>query len=132
MGLLDGDLAASIYAGFKGKLLKGIIRQTATPESGGLDQLGDDIDDPVPVDTPCEGFTEAYSLAYRQRAGIPQGDLKLCIFAASIPRITPGLDDKARLDRKSGSQWYQIREAATDPAGALWECRAFEIKAPPP
>lgn len=129
MGLLDGDLADSIYRGFKGKLLKGVLRRIEQPTSGALDAHGDRID-ASPIDQACEGFTEAYDAAYRQRAGIPATDLKVCIFAASLKGLVPRQDFKVRLDRKRGSQWYQLRGAATDPAEALWVCQAFEIEAP--
>lgn len=130
MGLLDGDLAGAIYAGFKGKLLKGVIRQTITPASGALNTQGDPADLPAPVDTKCEGFTEAYSLAFIERAGIPRGDLKINIFAASIPGLRPGADDKVRFDRKGVGRWFQLRGADTDPAEALWVCQGFEIPEP--
>mgnify|MGYP001562722116 CR=1 FL=1 len=129
MGLLDGDLAEAIFQGFKGKLLTGVIRQKAVPESGGLDDLGDAID-ATPTDTPLEGFVDEYDAAFKARAGIPQTDVKVCIFAQSIPGVRPGRDDKARIDRSGSSQWYQIRRVMTDPALALWECQSFEIQDP--
>lgn len=130
MGLLDGDLATAIFAGFKGKLLRGVIRQSPAPISGALDADGDPEPAPDPTDTPCEGFTEDYSDAFRERAGIPETDLMVNLFAASIPGIRPTKDDKVRLDRQGVGQWYQLRKAATDPAEALWVCQSFEIEAP--
>lgn len=136
VGLLDGGLAGSIYRGFKGKLLKGVIRQPAVAADAVLDGHGD----PTAAgtrDIKIEGFTEGYSRFTRAQAGIPATDLKLNIFAASAPGTTPAIDNLARLDRKAGgrttSQWYQIRgPVEIDPGGVLWVCQAFEIKAPAP
>lgn len=127
MGVLDGPLATAIYKGFKGKLKKGVLRQMQFPDSGAQDDLGDDIDG-APVDYKFEGFTDNYSDFYKAQAGIPDTDLKVCIFAKSMPdHVRPGKDNKARV----GTVWYQLRAAKVDPAGALWECQAFEIEAQP-
>lgn len=125
MSLLEYDLAKSIYKGFKGKLLTGIIRQSVSASSGALDSYGDPID-PVPTDTAVQGFVDHYSAFYRAQAGIPDTDLRVNIFAQSAPDITPGKDDRVRF----GTRWYQLRAARTDPATALWDCQAFEIEAP--
>lgn len=127
MGLLSGQLAKAVYAGFKGKLLKGQLRRTVSATSGGLDSLGD----PISVDDSLfsfEGFTENYDASYAARAGIPETDLKVNIFAASLA-TTPTKDDKAEIPLGSGI-WYQVRSFATDPATALWVCRAYKCKAP--
>lgn len=130
MALLTGDLANQVFAAFKGKLLKGIIRQKVIAESGGLDTLGDALDEEA-VDTAIEGFWENYDDAYRARAGIPITDLQVNIFAKSCPGITPGKDDKVKLIGTGGiAVWYQLRAAKTDPATALWSCRAFVIPEP--
>jgi hypothetical protein len=129
MGLLDGDLAESIYQGFKGKLLSGIFYQRIVPESGALDALGDPTDLGY-TPTPCEGFTDGYSAFTRAQAGIPETDLKLCIFANSMPGVVPTQGNFAVLNTKLGPKWYEVRKRATDPAVALWECQAFEIPEP--
>jgi hypothetical protein len=121
--LLTGQLAKAIYAGFKGKLLSGSLRRVAP---GGLDQYGDTV--PGTVTTyPCEGFTDKYDDAYRARAGIPETDLIVNIFAQSLPAgIQPTKDDTAQFL----GTWYQLRAVKTDPATALWVCQAYEIRAP--
>lgn len=129
MGILDGTIAESIYAGFKGKLLVGIIRQQVTPDSGSLDAKGDPIE-LDPVDTPVEGFVDEYSAFFRAQAGIPDTDLKVCIFAKSAPAITPTKDDMVRFTQAGVETWYQLRRADTDPARALWTCQGFVILAP--
>lgn len=128
-GILDGSLADAIYKGFKGKLLTGSIRQLVTPESGGLDSFGDPQDG-VPVYTALEGFAEDYDDAFRARAGIPQTDVKVNVFAKSIPGIVPSKDDIVRLRQAGVDTWYQLRRAKIDPAGALWECQAFVVPEP--
>lgn len=130
MGLLDGDLAQSIYDGFKGRLLTGIIRQEAVPVSGGLDGKGDPVE-LTPADTAIEGFYEDYDAMYLARSGLPKESVKVSIFAKSAPTIIPKRDDKVRLDQAGVETWYQLRRVQTDPAKALWTCPdAFVISAP--
>lgn len=122
MGLLD-QLADKIYAGFKNKLHTGLIRQVSNATSGGLDQYGDPIDTGT-TDTACQGFTDQYSDFFRMQAGIPETDLKVCLFASSMTGITPAKDDKVKLN----DVWYQLRKVETDPATALFVCQAFQIE----
>jgi hypothetical protein len=129
MGLLDGQLASAIYAGFKGKLLIGSFRQATVPASGALDSYGDPIDAGY-VDTPCQGFADEYSAFYRAQAGIPDDSVKVCIFAKSMPGITPAKDDKVKLTQAGVATWYQVRSVATDPATALWTLESFTIPEP--
>lgn len=129
MGILDGSLASSIYKGFKGKLLTGSLRQLVTPESGGLDEFGDPQDG-TPVYTAIEGFVDDYDDAYRARAGIPDTDTSVNIFAKSCPGVTPTKDDICRMRQAGVDTWYQLRRVKVDPAGALWVCQAFVIPEP--
>jgi hypothetical protein len=130
-GLIDSGLDRSIYAAFRGKLLKGVLRRLVTPAGGALDGDGD----PEAATTQLiklEGFTEAYSRFSRAQAGIPDTDLKLNIFAGSMRGVRPAIGNQARLDRRGGaSTWYQIKGPVDiDPAGVLWVCQSFEIEAP--
>lgn len=134
MGLLDGQLAKAIYAGFKGRLLRGrLLRVEPTGDSGEegvLDALGDPIAED-PTFYGLEGFTDRYSDFIRANAGIPDSDVKVCIFAASLPAgVRPSKDDKVAFTRAGVESWYQLRADATDPAEALWECQAYEIEPP--
>lgn len=122
-GLLEGQLAKAIYAGFKNKLLTGTLRRVVPGID--LDDNGDPRDSTIQTWT-VQGFTDKYSAFYSAQAGIPDSDLKVCIFAQSIPGVTPTKDDKALFQGK----WYQLRKVGTDPATALWECQAFEIPVP--
>lgn len=121
MGLLDGALAKQIFAGFKGLLLKGRIRQEVP---SGVDSNGDPI--VTVVETAIEGFLDEYSAFYKQTAGIPDTDFKANFFAQSAATVTPTRDDKIFL----GGKWCQVRKVSTDPATALWECQVFETQAP--
>ena len=130
MGMLDGDLATSIFDGFRGRLSVGLLRKRAVPESGGLDARGDPIDT-VPTDKPIEGFYEDLDSAYMARAGLPADSVKVNIFAQSCPGVVPGRDDVVKLTRASVDHWFQLRRVQIDPAGALWVCPdAFEIPEP--
>lgn len=126
MGLLDG-MAGAIYAGFKDKLRDGQLRRVVVSESGGTNDQGDPIVT-TPVFYPLQGFTDEFSAYERMASGIPQTDLKVCIFGASIS-TPPRSDDMVEMPMGSGA-WYQLRSADTDPAAALWTCRAFKHKAP--
>ena len=134
MGMLDGELASSIFDGFKGKLLTGSLRKRTVPTSGGLDRAGDPIDS-ASADHSFEGFIDRYSEFSHAQAGIPESDLKLCIFGKSLAAgIAPERDNIAQITGPAGSiyvgRWYQIRKAAIDPAGALWECQSVQIPEP--
>lgn len=130
MALLTGDLQGQIFAAFKGKLLKGLIRQIVIGVSGGLDARGDPID-VAPVYTRIEGFVEDYSDYFKATAGVPQTDVKVNIFGGSCPGVTPGKDDIVMLKGIAGQKWYQLRgPISTDPATALWVCQAQPTKAP--
>lgn len=128
-GLLTGDIANAIYAGFKGKLLTGALVQSVPATSGGLDQYGDPMDAGV-LTTPCEGFSAAYSEFFMATAQIPEGSVKCCFFAPSLKGIRPGQDDKAYFTRNGVQEWFQLRKVKIDPAGALWVCEAFPIPDP--
>lgn len=130
MGLLDGDLAQSIYDGFKGRLSTGVIRQSEVPTSGALDQYGDPAD-LATTDTALEGFFEEYDAMYITRAGIPKDSVKVNIFAKSCPGITPRKGNLVKLTRGGVDRWFQLRRVQTDPAQALWTCPdAYEIGTP--
>jgi hypothetical protein len=123
--LLEGQLASAIYAGFKGKLLTGRLWRARSADSGGLDGRGDPIS-PAPISWTCQGFTDLYRDAFRPE-GVEIGDVKVCIFAKSLPEgVRPRKDDKALF----GGSWYQLRGAETDPATALWVCPAFATSEP--
>lgn len=128
-GILEGQLASAIYAGFKGKLSRATLWRRVLAASGALDQLGDSTE-ATPTTWGAEGFTDNYSDAFKAAAGIPVTDLKVCLFAKSLPAgVRPQKDDKVNLPAGS-SNWYQLRKADTDPATALWTCQAYACAAP--
>lgn len=128
MGVLDGQLANAIFAGFKGRLSKGRLLRISGET--GVDDMGDATGG-TPTLTPLEGFEDKYSDFFRATAGIPDTDLKVCIFGASLPAgVRPTKDDKVALTRAGVETWYQLRKDGVDPAGALWECQAFVIPKP--
>lgn len=130
MGLLDGGIASAIYKGFKGKLLKGTLRREQPVGSAGLDSLGDPLATD-PLTWACQGFTEDYSDFYRAQAGIPAGDVRVNVFAASLPRgIRPQKDDQVAFVRAGVTTWFQLRKNGTDPAEALWASPGFQIADP--
>ena len=121
-GLLD-NLAGQIYAGFKNKLRLATLLRPVPSASGGLDSLGDPISTTI-ASYPCQGFTDNYDEMFRARAGIPETDIKVCIFGASLPSgIAPQKDDQVNIV----GQTYQIRRARSDPALALYTCQSFLV-----
>lgn len=128
MGILD-PIAGQIYAAFRGKLKAATLWRAVPSVSAGLDGTGDPIN-PVPTTWPCEGFTDNYSDYFTTRGEVPEKDVKVMIFAASLPAgVRPETDDKVQIPARTGP-WYQLRNAKTDPATALWTCQAFETEAP--
>ena len=126
-GLLDGAIASAVYAGFKGRLLTGTLRQSSAAT---LDDLGDPAT-PTDTDYPVQGFVDGYSAVFRAQAGIPIEDVRVSIFGKSMPTgVRPGRDDRVRMRQAGVDTWYQLRTAEVDPAGALWECQAYAIPAP--
>lgn len=123
MALLTGDLAKSIFAGFKGLLLSGELRRE-TP-SAAVDEYGDPLAPTISYFA-IEGFVSQFSEFFKSQSGIPDTDLKVNIFAQSAPTLAPNKDDKVIFE----GQWYQIRKVATDPATALWTCQSFAIDPP--
>lgn len=122
-GLLTGKIAKAVFKGFKGKLLTGTLRHDEPSTT--LDENGDPTS--VVITRPSiEGFTDEYTAFYRAQAGIPETDLKVNIFAESSPGLTPTKDDRVTFL----SVWYRLRRVKVDPAGALFECQAFEIPTP--
>lgn len=126
-GLLDGQIASAIYAGFKDKLLKGHLRRALTTGTP------DDAGDPVPAGAtlyPCQGFTEEYD-DHNRPVGVPETDLKVNIFAKSLPAgVRPLKDDLQSFTQAGVVTWYQLRNAMIDPAGALWICRGYVVSQP--
>jgi len=124
-GLLTGKIAKDIFKGFKGKLLKGELRREIPVAS--LDEFGDPQASTIQYFA-IEGFTDRFSDFYRKKAGIPETDLNVAIFAQSSPGLVPAKDDKVTFKPKN--TWYQLRTQNVDPADALFECRGFEISPP--
>lgn len=137
MGSFLDKMAGSIYAGFKGKLRKGVIRVPGAVT--GKDAKNRPERDP-PALVPFEGFEDDYSDFTRAQAGIPKTSVRLNIFGASIatPGIKPTTDQLCRLDFPAANgqaayvRWYKLRTRINiDPAGALWQCEAEVVEAPP-
>lgn len=118
--LLEGQLAKAIYAGFKGKLLKGILSRPVA--SGGLDINGDPVT-VTPQAFPCEGFVENFSAYYREQNGIPDTDMSVLIFSESISTV-PQKDDTITF---RGTK-YQIRKILeVDPAEATYRLQGYRV-----
>jgi len=125
-GLLD-QIAKDVYAGFKGKLLKGTLRRVAADSAAGLDKLGDPRDT-LPTEWPCQGFVDSYSDRFRPKDGISSTDAKVCIFARSLPAgVRPLKDDIVEMP--AGTAYQLGDDIKTDPATALWECAGTLVQA---
>lgn len=113
--LLDGGLARIIGRAVDGLMLDGVLTR-------GVSTTADERGNPEETDDtyPCRGFTEDYTAFYRAQAGVPAGDVKVNILAASIA-TTPLIDDRVTMRGAT----YRIRSVTTDPAHALWVCQSF-------
>lgn len=121
--LLD-TIASEIHKGFTGKLHTGTLRRITV--SGGNDEHGDPVTS-TPASHSFEGFIDEYSEFFRMQAGIPEGDLKVCIIAGSLD-TTPIKDDRVTMTSgPHNGRTFQLRRIATDPAAALWVCQAFRL-----
>lgn len=117
-----------ITAGFRGKFKKALLikRKFAAGEE-------DDEGDPKlsgVLEYPCEGLVVEYSALYRARAGIPDTDVQVMIFAGTLPAgVIPSIDDRVKLPSPANVMTlYQIRRRETDPANATWTFQAFEAQ----
>ncbi len=129
MGLLDGQIASAIFQGFRNRLLRGTLYHS-TP-TGALDEFGDP--EATHVDSyQMQGFTEEYKDVYKgarrgDSAAAPEVEFMVNIFAKSLPSgVQPKKDDIVLM---SGT-YSQLREVETDPATALWTCRAVQVQDP--
>lgn len=126
-GLLEGEIANAIYQGFKGKLLKGTLTRKIADEEVELDKLGDPKNT-EPTVWQVEGFTDAYSRFTKATAGIPDTDLRVNIFAKSLPTgVRPEMDDVVYFN---GEHYILRASIEVDPAGALWQCQASRTTVP--
>jgi hypothetical protein len=126
MGLLDRQLARQLLQGFQGKNILQAAKLWRAVPTGGLDSHGDPVSS-TPTLWDFQGFTEDYNDAFRRAAGIPELDIRVNIFGASLPPgIIPMKDDKAFI----AGQWWQIRKPGTDPAKALYVCQSFGCETP--
>jgi hypothetical protein len=126
-GLLDGQIAKQLYAGFRNKLQTGVLWRGQPAASAGLDSFGDPLATD-PATWPCQGFVDKLAYRFQGREGVPLTDSSVNIFAQSLPSgVRPQKDDKVQM---RGGQWWQLRAVDTDPATALWITAAFECKAP--
>jgi hypothetical protein len=121
-GILEGQMANAIYAGFKGKLLTGTLVRHS-PSDLELDLFGDPVS-LTGTSFSCEGFVEKFSEYYRAVTGVPDTDVKVMIFAKSIS-TEPTTDDIVVFRDIQ----YQIRKILEiDPAIATYTLQCFEIK----
>lgn len=121
MGLLDGDLAATIGRALDFMLLDITIRRDG---AASVNSYGDDVPGTA-VTYAARGFEDEYTSAYRAVAGIPSTDTRIMV-AANSTTATPKPDDLI-LYR---SQWHRVRAVRTDPARAMWDLQVFVVPAP--
>jgi len=125
-GFLEGQIAKAIYAGFKGRLLKGQLRRDAPTSTTG-DEFGDRPT--APVVFKCQGFTDGAREIFHDST-LPLGEIAVCILGASL-KTTPTANDKVSFRKKGVTTWYQLRAPIeVDPADALWSCGAIRIAEP--
>lgn len=116
MGLLDGGLQA-VFAGAFGPLfLDGTLHVVSTDSDGEGGTVR------TPRDVPIKGMVDAYSEAYRERAGIPETDVRLIV-------LQHGVDGEPNVDAEitlRGNR-YRAMSIAQDPAQAAWTIRGRPV-----
>lgn len=125
-GILEGRLASAIFAGFKGKLLKGTLRREVNAESAGLNDLGDPIA-MSPITFKCEGYVDSKTDRFLKTAGIPHLDATVYVFAKSL---VPATEPQKRDQVLMGGQWYDVHAIQNDPATAMHALGCSEIQDP--
>lgn len=119
---LENQIRNEIAKGFKGRLLKGVLRRATN--SGTVDSRGDPTLRTYTTYN-MEGFVDVYTAFYKAQAGIPASDVKILIIAGSLS-IEPRKDDQVQFR----GTWYQVRQLGTDPGIATWELQSFKIPDP--
>lgn len=123
VSFLDGPLRNAIAQGFKGKLKRGALIRLSS--ASGVDEYGD----PLPSGEArfaFEGFVDSFSLYSRTQAGIPDTDARVSLIGGSLPKgIVPRQDDRIEI---GGQRFNTVRLITVDPAGALYEVQATELR----
>lgn len=118
-------MKGAIARGFKGKLHTGILyRSTGTVQNS----LGDTVAT-APAQFRIEGIVTEYDEMYRQRAGIPDEDVKIVLISGNCETAAVK-DDVVRLPRKGQQRYFKVRKIGQDPADATQVLQAFETVAP--
>lgn len=119
---LDKQLQKAIAKGFKGQLLKGMLIRQGSEE---VDERGNLVPGPE-MRFAFEGFTDTFSAYTRAQVGIPMTDAKIVIIAGSLSPFTyPQKEDRVLL---RGKTWRIVERMETDPAEAVFDVWATEIK----
>lgn len=113
------QMRAAIAAGFKGKLLSGVLTRQV---SGGVDEYGDPVPG-TPATFNVEGLVSEYSDYYKAQAGIPETDVQIILIAGNC-ETDPLKDDEIQFPN-FGS--YKVRKVMTDPAKAHYKCQSFKV-----
>jgi len=116
---LVSQIRKQLAAGFKGKLLPGVIRKFIYT----VDQYGDRQTIGY-NDYPFKsGIREAFDARYRAQALIPETDVKLLILLGSTS-VQPAQADKVQLQ----GLWYEVRQVLEiDPATASISLQCFAV-----
>lgn len=125
--LLESKVKQLVAAGFKGQLLKGIIRRVGVSS---LDSYGDVVAGTATT-YPFEGIRESFDARYAVGAGIPETDVKILVILGSTTTVPIQGDEVQFTTGQYAGVWHKIRRVLTiDPAGASASLQAYEIPDP--
>jgi hypothetical protein len=114
---LSGSLATVIYKAFKALFLDATLsRDTLTP---GSPDVSFDPPSPNTATYACKAMVQDYSEHDRLAGLVAQSDRRILILAGSLT-VTPTNQDRITIQ----NQTYVISEVSTDPALAVWTCKA--------
>lgn len=118
MGLLDGGIAATVYAAMKDLFLDfTLIKDTKVADPNIPWEPVDSAD----TEYSCKAVVLEYSERELETENVQQGDRKILILANSIS-VQPAIGD--RIKGASDSRQYEIvSPIKTDPARATYECQ---------
>lgn len=115
-------LRKKLKRAFRSLHLEVVLRRPGTGAS--VDEFGDTVG-ATPESYSGKGMLLNYEDDFRVRAGIPETDVKVTIFATGFG-TTPNEDDQVQIR----DTWHQIRSVDWDPILAAWACQSYEIEDP--
>lgn len=116
MGLLDGDIKASVFQAAQSVFLDFVVRN---PNQGTYDKDAQAFTgSSTPTSYTCKGIVEDYTNREREESNITEKDRKILILAGSIS-VMP--KQGWEVEDNDGNKYEIVGPIKTDPAGATYQ-----------